>query len=128
VAIKKKGTDLATVVNKSSSTAPLYDEACRALAKAVSVDETKKIRDTAAALAACAKIAKNTKLASDATKLRLRAERHMGKLLREMAKRGERHEGKGRKKRSQPATVKLKDLGINKTQLDARRAADGTVG
>src|SRR5690349_11062426 len=48
--------------------------------------------------------------------IRWRAEQRAGQLLKEMAERGERHEGKGRKERSQGATVKLTDLGVTKTQ------------
>jgi hypothetical protein len=39
-----------------------------------------------------------------------------GELLAEMATKGERHDGAGRKERSQPVTVKLDDLGVTKMQ------------
>jgi hypothetical protein len=63
-----------------------------------------------------------------------RGERHAGRgdqktgsqaatpKLSDMAARGERHIGKGRKERSQAATVKLKDLGVTKTPVLAARA------
>jgi N6-adenosine-specific RNA methylase IME4 len=57
-----------------------YDAACRALAEARSVDEVKEIRDTAAALAACARIANNHQLEADAVVLRMRATRQLDQL------------------------------------------------
>jgi len=92
----------------------LYDNARRALAKAVAVDEVKSIRDKAVAMQAYARQAKDTTLITQATDIRMRAERRAGELLTEMAKRGERVVRKNMK--SQPATSKLSDLGVTKTQ------------
>ena len=91
-----------------------YDAACRALAEAHSVDEVKSIRDKAVAMQAYAKQAKDTTLISQATEIRMRAERRAGELLRDMATRGERAVRKNMK--SQGATSKLADLGVTKTQ------------
>ena len=91
-----------------------YDAARRALGECHRVDEVKSIRDQAVAMQAYAKQAKDLTLITQATEIRMRAERRAGELLRDMAERGERAIRKNMK--SQPATSKLSDLGINKTE------------
>ena len=63
-----------------------YDEMCRAIDAAYEVDEVKDIRDKAAALEHYAKQATNIEAERRACEIRLRAERKVGKLLREVAR------------------------------------------
>jgi N6-adenosine-specific RNA methylase IME4 len=95
-----------------------YDAACRALAEAHRVDEVKTIRDKAVAMQAYARQAKDTTLITQATEIRMRAERRAGELLREMEKYKGAVPGKtGRKgKPLLDTTPKLSDLGVTKTQ------------
>jgi hypothetical protein len=71
----------------------------------------------AAALEFCQRQAHNIDAERECCLIRLRAERKVGQLLREMAERGERERGHGdRKSGWQAVTPTLDDLGISKTQ------------
>lgn len=59
-----------------------YDAMCRAIAEAEAVDEVKDIRDKALALEAYARQAMNTEAEEQARRIRIRAERRVGELLR----------------------------------------------
>jgi len=63
-----------------------YDAARTALAAAHRIDEVKSIHDKAAALTAYARQAKDTQMMVWVTEIKVRAERRMGELLREMPK------------------------------------------
>ena len=58
-----------------------YDEACRAIAAARSVDEVKDWHDKSAAMQAYARQAKNRSLEVDAAEIRLRSERRLGEMI-----------------------------------------------
>jgi len=97
-----------------------YDAAVRALAEAHRVDEAKDIRDKAVAVQAYARQANDHTLIVQATDIKLRAERRVGELLREMRERGERMSSKDTLARGssvQPRELPtLEDLGVSKTQ------------
>ncbi len=96
-----------------------YDAAKRVLVEAHRVDEVKNIRNNAVAMQAYARQAKDTTLITQATEIRMRAERRAGELLIDMAARRERHAGKaanGSRVATPTSQPRLPDLGINKTQ------------
>ena len=59
----------------------LYDEACRAVTEAKSVDEVKEIHDRAKAIHACAKQAHNKQLEADAAEICERAKYKLGEMI-----------------------------------------------
>jgi hypothetical protein len=90
-----------------------YDEMCRAIASAYSVDEVKDIRDKATAIEVYARQAHNAEAERQACEIRLRGERRCGQLLATMEKAENQHVPVTARDR-QPNT--LADLGISKPQ------------
>jgi hypothetical protein len=92
-----------------------------ALAETTDLEEACGIRNQAIVIKKLAQLKEDRALIDTATEIRLRAQRRIGQLLKEMAKRSERDPGRGgdRKSRSHNATVKpktLDDLGLNKSE------------
>jgi hypothetical protein len=88
-----------------------YDAACRALAEAKSVDEVKGIHNEAAALAAYARQAKNKDLEANAMKIRMRAERRIGELIKSQS------ETVGLSKGGRPPKTGLSENPVSKATL-----------
>ena len=87
-----------------------FDEARRAIAEAVSIDEIKSIRDKAEAMRLYVKQAgESLIMQNQCAELKVRAERKGGQLLGEM-----RLNGGDRKSESHHARVKLDDVGVDK--------------
>jgi hypothetical protein len=94
-----------------------YDAMCKAIAECSRVDEAKAIRDKARALEVYAAQALNTEAESKAAKIRIRAERRAGQLLKEAKQAGQlRGKMDGKSKVSGEPTPKLEDLGITREQ------------
>jgi len=94
-----------------------YNAMCRAIAEAHRVDEAKEIHDQAVALEAYARQALNTDAEREATEIRLRAERKVGKLLRASPKAtGTLKQGPNLPRSTSTTTGTLKSLGITKDQ------------
>jgi len=74
-----------------------YDEMCRAIAAAYSIDEVREMKNQATAIQQYQRMAHNTEAERQACEIRLRAERRLGELLREMEKaKGSAQPGVGR--------------------------------
>jgi N6-adenosine-specific RNA methylase IME4 len=92
-----------------------YESACRALAQVRSVDEVKEIRDTAIAMQAYARQAKNKSLEADAWEIRVRAETRLGEMMKEQ------------KDTVGLAQGKRTDLGLSATQVDKPTLAEAGI-
>jgi len=114
----------------SANVLALYDAARAALAKAVTVDEAKKVRDVAARIKFYAQQAQDTEIVANAAVLKLRATRRLGELLAAAKEAGEVSQG-GRPKKTGPAPgpvspikVTLKAVGLPKNlSADAQKLA-----
>ena len=103
-----------------------YDNAKRELAEAHRVDEVKSIHDKAAAMSRYAVMAKDHELSRYATEIRLRAERRLGEVMKEMpkAKAGNPNFSIGSTKDPIEKVPTLASQGIDKHLADrARKAA-----
>ena len=99
----------------------IYDKMRQAIEQCSKVDEVVDVRNKALALALYRKQVGDHEAEKKLAAIRIRAERRIGELLREMRESGERDAGKGgdRKSRSVETTVKpktLSDLGVSKDQ------------
>ena len=74
-------TDRIDLVGNPPIALPRYDQICRAVAEAKTVDEVDEIMGRADALRAYAKQARNRQLELDAAEIRIRAERRVGELM-----------------------------------------------
>lgn len=92
-----------------------YDEACRAVAEAKTVDEISDWIDKAAAVREYGRRIKNRQIEIDAMEIRIQAKRRRGEILRELKAQGKIRDG--RKKRSpEDDRLTLEDLGISKNE------------
>jgi hypothetical protein len=100
---------------------PWYEAACRAVAKARTVDEAKRIRDVHEAMRVYARQAVNPELELQAIEIRERAERQLGRLINQQKRSvglnrgaaGSRVTG-GKREPVKDARPTLKDAGITK--------------
>ena len=98
-----------------------YDEMCRAIAAALSIDEVKDIRDKARAIEMYARQAQNYEAEEQAKKIRLRAERECGKRLTITREAGEMAKGSPGNQHTGPldrheGSKTLSDMGISYDQ------------
>ena len=95
-----------------TATPPLarYDEACRAVAEARTVDDVQAITAHADAIRAYAKQAKNRQLELDAAEIRIRAERRLGELMAAQREAVGVNKGGGDRKSDHRVEIKPGDL------------------
>jgi hypothetical protein len=100
-----------------------YDAMCKAIAACERVDEAKEIRDQAKALEKYMHEVGNIEAEQAVARIRLRAERKAGQIMKAMAEKGQRARKGGdgsnqHKQKSSPVTLAptLSDLGISKRQ------------
>lgn len=103
------------VVAHGTSHLVRYDAAKTALAECRSVDEVKEIRDKAEAMAAYARLAKDSELIEWATEIKVRAERKAGAMLAETPRnRGTKLNGP--RVSNDTTAAKLADLGVSRDE------------
>jgi hypothetical protein len=112
---------------------PLYENACKAVAEAKSVDEVKSVRDQAVAIQLYARVARDKSLEADAAEIRERAEYRLGEMLAAQREAGLLNpgtrligggDGAGGSVMNPPADLPtLKELGITKALANKARKA-----
>ena len=104
-----------------------YDEMCRAIAECDAVDEVKDLRDKVMAMEHYAKQALDHESEHKVIRIRLRAERRMGQLLKETEKapRGPDNRGQGSQRATSDAKT-LKDMGVSKDQSNTHEKSSAT--
>jgi hypothetical protein len=117
------------VLTTDAPNLPRYEQACRAVAEARTVDEVREIAANADALRAYAKQAKNRQLELDAAEIRIRAERRLGEIMAAQRDTVGVNKGGGdhrvERKPGDPAT--LAEAGIDKNLAHRARALAGMV-
>lgn len=98
-----------------------YEQAKKALAELVEVDEVREIMDRAVAVQAYARMAEDRELETRGAEVRLRAQRRLGQLMDDMPKATNRHKTPSGLKNNPVET--LADKGINKNLAHACRKA-----
>lgn len=113
----------AAVSDRVPSLTPRYDKLCAALAEAKAVDEVKGIHDTAKAMSAAARIAKNKQAEADMMAIRFAAERRLGELMAAQRDIGELKVGNpnGFEKNPLDKPITLSEAGIDKNLADRAR-------
>ena len=111
----------AIAIKPDASPHEIYESGCKALAAVKSVDEAKDVRDRFAAIATYVRKRKNTEMEQCIAALKLRAEKVIGEMLRDLAERGERAIGaRGRPPEisvtDEDAYTNLKRLGISRNE------------
>jgi hypothetical protein len=109
-----------------------YDHMIRAIAECERFDEVKDLRDEAHALEVYAAQSLNYEAETKAAKIRVRAERRCGQLIKEGQLSGILHDGEqpgpgrgkkeGEKVSSRPTPLSLTDLGVSRQQSSDRQA------
>jgi methylase of polypeptide subunit release factors len=133
-----QGKPVSTTKNIIANTAAatglrLYENACKAVAEAKSVDEVKNIRDQATAIQLYARQARDKSLEADAAEIRERAEYRLGEMLAAQREAGLLNpgtrligggDGAGGSVSNPPADLPpLKELGITKALANKARKA-----
>lgn len=125
----KTAVRVANIPAASLPSMVLYDRMVVAIAEAKSVDEVKGIRDTAEAMRAAARVAKNKNAEADLAEIRFRGERRLGELMAEQRDAGMMKPGNpegwnatnGLQENPLERPITLAEVGIDKSLADRAR-------